>query len=565
MAAPLRERVYVGDLGQSVSDLSDHDRSLLPSRPCNYKVWDEKSMMSAIKAVIDHGMSIRGAAEFYGVPKSTLGDRISGRVLPGSKSGPDTHLTSEEEEELAGFLCRTALIGHARTRKEVLAIVNRILPSRGKKKEVTPGWWASFVACHPKLTLCTPATLSLSRANATDPQVINTYFDELEMTLEENGLTDKPCQIFNMDETGMPLDPSPLKVVTCKGHKNPAQVSSGSKAQVTVVGCVSAGGQCLPPMVIWDRKRLPPELAVGEVPGTIYGLSAKGWIDQELFDLWFTQHFLRYAPLAHPLLLLMDGHSSHYCPSTVKTAAKEKVILFTLPPNTTHLTQPLCLDHSKCSGGKCVTDTLWNIPEQESLSTTEAWILSMTPRNIVSGFRTTGVWPINQNAIVLPMDPSNLAAESGVAYIPMFTPAKRRLSSVHSSDSPVSDKYVPAEKHAPLASYLDSPNYRRIAVTHTKSSICVLTSAENLQRIEHKEKEKQAKQQEKEERARRRKERRGLQKGQGSQKRVAPFSVEELMMFNTRYENGYDLKMVMNIVYCVLCRHCVCVCMSYIM
>ena len=550
MAAPLRERVYVGDLGQSVSDLSDHDRSLLPSRPCNYKLWDEKSMMSAIKAVIDHGMSIRGAAEFYGVPKSTLGDRISGRVLPGSKSGPDTHLTSEEEEELAGFLCRTALIGHARTRKEVLAIVNRILSSRGKKKEVTPGWWASFVARHPKLTLRTPATLSLSRANATDPQVINTYFDELEMTLEENGLTDKPCQIFNMDETGMPLDPSPLKVVTWKGHKNPAQVSSGSKAQVTVVGCVSAGGQCLPPMVIWDRKRLPPELAVGEVPGTIYGLSAKGWIDQELFDLWFTQHFLRYAPLARPLLLLMDGHSSHYCPSTVKTAAKEKVILFTLPPNTTHLTQPLdksvfgplkvqwrqvCHRYIVEHPGARITK------HNFSIVFSEAWILSMTPRNIVSGFRTTGVWPINRNAIVLPMDPSNLAAKSGVAYIPMFTPAKRRLSSVHSSDSPVSDKYVPAEKHAPLASYLDSPNYRRIAVTHTKSSIRVLTSAENLQRIEHKEKEKQAKQQEKEERARRREERRGLQKGQGSQKRVAPFSVEELVMFNTRYENGYDL------------------------
>ena len=31
-------------------------------------------------------------------------------------------------------------------------------------------------------------------------------------------------------------------------------------------------------MVIWDRKTLRPELTVGKVPGTIYGLSAKvGW------------------------------------------------------------------------------------------------------------------------------------------------------------------------------------------------------------------------------------------------------------------------------------------------
>ena len=88
-------------------------------------------------------------------------------------------------------------------------------------------------------------------------------------------------------------------------------------------------------MVIWDRKTLAPELTIGEVPGTIYGLSGNGWMDMELFDVWFENHFLRYAPSVRPLLLLLDGHSSHYCPGTIKLAAKERVIIFTLPPNTT--------------------------------------------------------------------------------------------------------------------------------------------------------------------------------------------------------------------------------------
>ena len=52
----------------------------------------------------------------------------------------------------------------------------------------------------------------------------------------------------------MPLDPKLLKVVTQRGHKNPSQVSGGVKTQITLVGCVIAGGQCLPPMVIWDCK-----------------------------------------------------------------------------------------------------------------------------------------------------------------------------------------------------------------------------------------------------------------------------------------------------------------------
>ena len=53
------------------------------------------------------------------------------------------------------------------------------------------------------------------------------------------------------------------------------------------------------------------------------------------------KHFLKNTPLARPLLLLLDGHSSHFCPDIVRLAAEEKVIIFTLPPNTTHLSQPL--------------------------------------------------------------------------------------------------------------------------------------------------------------------------------------------------------------------------------
>ena len=53
--------------------------------------------------------------------------------------------------------------------------------------------------------------------------------------------------------------------------KNPVSVSSGDKSQVTVVGCVSAAGYCLPPMIMLDRKTLHPNMTIGELPGTIYG------------------------------------------------------------------------------------------------------------------------------------------------------------------------------------------------------------------------------------------------------------------------------------------------------
>ena len=183
-----------------------------------------------------------------------------------------------------------------------------------------------------------------------DPKIIKKYFDLLEESLVNNDILDKPSQIFNLDETGMPLDPTPPRVVSGRGAKHPSAPASGDKLKITVMACCSAAGYAIPPFVIFDRLTLKPELTVGEVPGTIYGLSRKGWIDGDLFDMWFMRHFLMHAPPVRPLLVLMDGHSSHFQPSVIQRATKERVIMFTLPPHTSRLTQLLdkgCFGPSK--------------------------------------------------------------------------------------------------------------------------------------------------------------------------------------------------------------------------
>ena len=206
--------------------------------------------------------------------------------------------------------------------------------------QVTSGWWASFRKCHLQLTVCSASQLAYARAITEDPEVINPYYDLLEETLVKNDLMDKPTQIFNCDESGFPLDHKPGKVIGLKGQKSLNLTTSGDKAQVTVLACANASGYVMPPMVIYDRKRLRPELYQGEISGNSYGLSEKGWIDGEIFEEWFEDHFLKFAPAQRPLLLL-DGHSSHYQPAVVRKAAASGVILFCLPPHVTHLAQPL--------------------------------------------------------------------------------------------------------------------------------------------------------------------------------------------------------------------------------
>lgn len=144
-----------------------------------------------------------------------------------------------------------------------------------------------------------------------------------------------------MDESGIPLDPRPPKVAAQKGQKKVRYESSGRKNQITIVACGSVTGQPIPPFVIFNAKQLNPLWMRDEVGGTRYDLSKKGWIDRELFHGWLVEHFLKHAVASRPLLLLLDGHSSHYEPATTRFAKENNVIILCLPPHTAHETQPL--------------------------------------------------------------------------------------------------------------------------------------------------------------------------------------------------------------------------------
>ena len=94
-------------------------------------------------------------------------------------------------------------------------------------------------------------------------------------------------------------------------------------------------------MIIFEGKYLNYQWTRNKIPGTYYGMSGKGWMDQKLFRHWLKDHFLKYAVASRLLLLLMDGHSSHYESSSVELAKENDVILFCLPPHTTQDSQTL--------------------------------------------------------------------------------------------------------------------------------------------------------------------------------------------------------------------------------
>ena len=161
-------------------------------------------------------------------------------------------------------------------RSRFFDIVDRVLESKGKNVKVSNGWWQSFRNRNPNMILRTSESLSYIRAVSSSPEIINHYFDLLESTIVDNCLLGKPSQIFNMDETGMPLDPNPPFVVAPIGAKHVSYMRTGDKFQITVITCCNTAGYAMPPTVVFDRKQIRQELTYGEIPGTTYAGTGNG-------------------------------------------------------------------------------------------------------------------------------------------------------------------------------------------------------------------------------------------------------------------------------------------------
>ena len=178
-------------------------------------------------------------------------------------------------------------------------------------------------------------------------------------------------------------------------------------------------GQAIPPFVIFDAKSLNKEWMKDQVPGTTYSCSAEGWVDTVLFEGWLTNHLLLNAVGARPLLLLLDGHSSHYQPELIRFVKEHKIFIFYLPSHTTHESQlldvsmfkplkqnwqELCDHYMKNNPGKVVTKYQFSGLLKQTREKT------MTPATIMVAFQRCGVYPLNPDAIDCSISVSNREA-----------------------------------------------------------------------------------------------------------------------------------------------------------
>ena len=169
-------------------------------------------------------------------------------------------------------------------------------------------------------------------------EAVKLFYDNLEQELE--GVP--PENIFNFDETAMVDDPGKVKVFVGKKQKYVYRRVNFSKQSFTVLFCGSASGTLLPPFVVYKADNLYKKWCEGGVKGARYGNSKSGWMDNQLFTDWFETLFLPWVKkLNGPKVLIGDNASSHFSFEVIQMCKDHNIRFVPLPPNATHLLQPL--------------------------------------------------------------------------------------------------------------------------------------------------------------------------------------------------------------------------------
>jgi len=119
------------------------------------KQQTEEQMSAALNSVKTEGLSGNRAADLYGVPRSTLKDRLSGRVVHGMKPGPRPYLSTGEETELSSHLLQVVKMEFGQTRCDVKCLVETYVKQKGtfRGSTITNGWWQKFLKRNPMLRL----------------------------------------------------------------------------------------------------------------------------------------------------------------------------------------------------------------------------------------------------------------------------------------------------------------------------------------------------------------------------------------------------------------------------
>ncbi|KAH9291752.1 hypothetical protein KI387_043059, partial [Taxus chinensis] len=382
--------------------------------------WSKEDMLKAIDDIEFNNYSIRAAALKYNLPPTSVHYWLNG-LTHTKRKGPAPVLSEGEEKEIVEWCKQMADLGHGVGFMQLRACVAQICETRETPfREGLPGksWCEGFRKRHPDIVLRTAEGLERDRAIGLRPEVVSKFYEKLASIYINSYGAGK---IWNCDETGIQAGRNcGMRVLATKGCRNVPKIIPRSREWMTILCCVNAAGQCIPNFYLFKGQKVSQNYIKGCEPGACMAAHPSAWMTRELFISWL-YHFSKSVPGGvcpeNRHLLIFDGHGSHVALSTIEEARRLGIDLLTLPAHTTHRLQPLDVSvfgpfkaYFRSERMQWMCNNKYQEVKRSDLAEigSRALAKALTPANIRAGFRRTGIWPLDPNALQNDMECSKL-------------------------------------------------------------------------------------------------------------------------------------------------------------
>src|SRR6266566_7872926 len=215
-----------------------------------------------------------------------------------------------------------------------------------------------------------------------------------------------------MDETGLIQGMGANGLVFGMAEKRKTfKKDPGRREWTTIIECISAGGRHLYLLVIFKGKDVQqqwfPDEGIEAFKDWKFESSPKGWTSDDIAVRWLNTVFIpqTWVPRNRSRLLVVDGHRNHITDDFIYGCFNSNIYLLFLPPHASHIFQPLDLSvfnpikaHYRTAIGNLIYQSDDCPMDKRSFLEcySKARQRGLNEKNILTGWKATGLWPINR-------------------------------------------------------------------------------------------------------------------------------------------------------------------------
>ena len=215
-----------------------------------------------------------------------------------------------------------------------------------------------------------------------------------------------------MDETGFRVGVGKTHwVITAETNKPLLLTDPDNRDYLTSCETINEVGGDIPPMLIIQGVNILEKWGVNNLDEDILLATSPTGYSNDNLAVWWLEHFNKHTKktqIGDHRMLILDGFGSHMTYEFWQFAKRKRILLFRLPPHSTHLTQPLDVGifqpfkhHHTEAIDAAVRAGNMEFSKLDFLASFQAIRAStFTKSSILSAWKNTGLIPYNPNVVL---------------------------------------------------------------------------------------------------------------------------------------------------------------------